>query len=587
MARNTFEQDEAESSRFSIHTIKRLAPYLGSHKKALLISVALMIVASLASLVPNYLIKVAIDESIPNKDLLGLVLIGLWVLLSQIIFSVFLGIRIRIMNKMGQTVVKDLRSDIFGKLQRLGFGYFDSRPHGKILIRVVNYVNSLSDLLSNGLINVITDLFNLLFIIIFMFVIDLRLTLICLAGLPVLMLVILLLKNHQHKRWHVMSRKQSNLNAWLHESLSGMAVSQSFAREAINQSIFERLGRAWHLAWMRAVAAFFMVWPGIELLSVLVVCLVYIAGVGGLDHGSSVGVLVAFISLVWRFWAPVSTIGNFYAQLVQAGAYLESIFETIDETEDDPLDAQRPDLPAVRGLIRFEDISFGYESEQVILSSFNLSIEPGQTVALIGPTGAGKTTVASLLSRFYQANQGRVLLDEHNIADYNHHSIRSQMGLMMQDSFLFGISIRENIRYGKLDASDQDIEAAAGAVHAHDFILELEQGYETVVTDRGASLSMGQRQLISLARALLANPKILILDEATSSVDTETERLIQKGINKLMKGRSCLVIAHRLSTIRHADKIVLLEHGLITEQGSHEQLCSQRGQYWQRYVCTS
>lgn len=584
MGRNTYHVDEDLSREFDIHAVKRLLSYVGAQKKPMFGAAALMIIASLASLVPPYLLKTAIDDMIPRSDVNGLLLLGLITLIAQAIVSLFLHLRIRIMTDMGQSIIHKLRSDIFEHLQKLGFTYFDSRPHGKILIRVVNYVNSLSDLLSNGIINLISDLFSLVFIIGFMLFIDVRLTMVCLTGLPLMAIVVLSLKRKQRITWQEHSRKQSNLNAYLHESLSGVRITQSFARERKTDGIFTGLGRDVYGSWMAAVKAFFLVWPGIELISVIGVAAVYISGVSRLNEGMQVGVLVAFIGYVWRFWAPMVTIGNFYSNLVQSAAYLERIFETIDEPIDDPLDASWPSLPPIDGKVTFSHVDFSYDAGHPILHDVDFQVEPGTSVAIVGPTGAGKTTIVSLLSRFYRPTSGSVWIDGIDIAKVNHRSIRTQVGVMLQDSFLFSGTIADNIRYGKLDATDEEVEAASKAVMAHEFIMGLPEGYKTVVNERGSRLSMGQRQLISFARALLADPAILILDEATSSVDTETERAIQKGMRTLLAGRTSFVIAHRLSTIKHVDTIMFVDGGRIVEQGSHDQLCAVKGAYWKLYA---
>jgi ATP-binding cassette subfamily B multidrug efflux pump len=583
VARNKYDIDEELSKEFDAQAVFRMLRYLRPYRKTVLTAVFLMVVASLVSLLGPYLAKVAIDDCIPNKDVGLLCALAAILAAAQAVNALCLKIRIKAMNDIGQGVIRSIRTDVFEKLQKLPFTYFDSRPHGKILIRVVNYVNSLSDLLSNGIINLISDLFSLAFIIVFMLIIDARLTLICMAGLPILAVAVLSLKRRQRAAWQDMSRKQSNLNAYLHEALSGVKITQSFARAEENQRIFSRLGGMWRESWLRAVGLFLLIWPVIEIISVLGVSLVYVSGVAWLK-GITVGVLVAFIGYVWRFWTPITTIGNFYSSLVQAAAYLERIFETIDE---DPGIADAPgakDLPRVEGRVEFRDVSFSYERGRPILRHMSFAAEPGSSVAIVGPTGAGKTTIVNLLSRFYLSDSGTISIDGHDIRDVTLRSLRTQTGVMLQDSFLFSGTIRDNIRYGRLDASDGEIIEAARTVQAHDFISTLSAGYDTSVNERGIRLSMGQRQLVSFARALLADPAILILDEATSSVDTETERAIRKGLARLLKGRTSFVIAHRLSTIRNADTILFVDRGRIIEEGSHEELSAKRGAYYALYA---
>jgi ATP-binding cassette, subfamily B, multidrug efflux pump len=583
VARNKYDVDEDLSKEFDAKAVFRMLRYLRPYRARVIAAVILMVVAALVSLLGPYLFKIAIDDCIPNKDIRLLVVLASVLVAAQAISALCLKIRIKVMNDIGQGVIHSIRTDIFEKLQRLPFTYFDSRPHGKILIRVVNYVNSLSDLLSNGLINLITDVFSLVFTIGFMFAIDWRLTLICMAGLPILAAAVLSLKRRQRLAWQDMSRKQSNLNAYLHEALSGVKITQSFAREEENQKIFSRLGGLWRDSWMKAVGTMFLVWPVIEIISVLGVCLVYVSGVVWLK-GITVGILVAFIGYVWRFWAPISTIGNFYTSLVQCGAYLERIFETIDEPESISDAPGAAVLPAIEGRIEFRDVSFSYEPGRPIIQGMSFVAEPGASFAIVGPTGAGKTTIVNLLSRFYVPEAGAIYVDGRDIQDVTMASLRKQTGVMLQDSFLFSGTIMDNIRYGRLDATDEEVVTAAKTVHAHDFIETLSAGYQTAVNERGIRLSMGQRQLISFARALLADPAILILDEATSSVDTETERAIQKGLGQLLKGRTSFVIAHRLSTIRGADRILFVDKGRIVESGTHDELTAMKGAYYGLYA---
>ena len=584
MARNKYDVDEDLSEEFNIHAVRRILGYLKPHRTPVAGAVALMIVASFASLLPPFLVQQALDVAIPHKDVPYLIRLSALVFVTVLLGAGALFLRIRVMNQIGQNVIRALRSDIFGKLQQLPFSYFDSRPHGKILIRVVNYVNSLSDLLSNGFINLIADLFSLIFIVAFMFVLDLRLTLICLAVLPALFAAILAMQGHQRRAFRDLSRKQSNLNAYLHEGLAGVKITQSFAREPETEAIFERVGEAWRKSWMKAVGIMFATWPVIEILSVLGVCLVYVAVVNWYRDAISVGVIVAFVGYIWRFWAPINTIGAFYTSLVQSAAYLETIFETIDEPVDISDTPEAIDPGKIRGEVEFRHVNFEYAPDSPILRDLNFHVSPGQTIALVGATGAGKTTIVNLLSRFYNATGGEVLLDGQPIEAFTLASLRRNVGMMSQDSFLFSGTIRDNIRYGNLAATDEEIVAAARAIHAHDFIVELSEGYDTPVSERGLRLSMGQRQLISFARVLLADPALIILDEATSSVDTETERLVQKGISRLLKGRTSFVIAHRLSTIQNSDRIFVIDRGKIMEEGTHQTLlASPDGAYSRLY----
>jgi ATP-binding cassette subfamily B multidrug efflux pump len=584
MARNKFDIDEELEGQFNIHYFRRLLRYLKPQARQAFLAVALMLVASGAGLLGPYLTKVALDDAVPHKDI-GLLfkLAGVF-LAATLVGGVCLKVRISIMTKIGHGVIMDIRSDIFTHLQRLPFTYYDSRPHGKILVRVVNYVNSLSDLLSNGIINVITDVFSLIVIVAFMLAIDPRLTGIAMSGLPVLVVAVFAIKRRQRRGWQDVSRKMANMNAYLHESLSGAKVTQSFAREEENLRIYTRLNEEYRGSWMRAVATQFSMWPVIENVAVIGSVLVYVAGVIWLHGTVSVGVLVAFIGYIWRFWMPITTIGNFYNAIIVAMAYLERIFETIDEKVI-VADLQGvKDLPLINGRVDFQDVSFAYEPDKPVLREVSFTVEPGSSIAIVGPTGAGKTTIVSLLARFYNLEHGRIMLDGVDIRNVSIASVRRQMGIMLQDTFLFSGTIMDNVRYGRLDATDEEVIEAARVVHAHDFISGLSDGYATNVNERGTRLSMGQRQLISFARALLADPRILILDEATSSIDTETELLVQKGLARLLSGRTSFIIAHRLSTIRGATRIFYVEHGRIIEAGSHQELERAGGAYARLYA---
>ena len=584
MARNKFDIDEELEGQFNIHYFKRLLGYLRPQARQGLWAVVLMLVASGAGLLAPYLTKVALDTAIPNKDIRLLVELAGVLLAATIVGGLCLRSRITIMTRIGHGVISRIRSDIFGHLQKLPFTYYDSRPHGKILVRVVNYVNSLSDLLSNGLINVITDLFSLFVIVGFMLAIDVRLTGIAMAGLPALVAAVYAVKKRQRRAWQDVSRKLANMNAYLHESLSGVKVTQSFAREEENFRIYAGQNRQYRTSWMRAVATQFAMWPIIDNISVIGVVLVYIAGVFWLHGTVTVGVLVAFVGYIWRFWMPITNIGNFYNAIIVAMAYLERIFETMDEKV---IVADPPgvgELHPVEGRVEFRDVTFAYEAGKPVLHNVSFGAEPGTTTAIVGPTGAGKTTIVGLLARFYNLEQGAILIDGTDIRGVGISSVRRQIGIMLQDTFLFSGTIMDNIRYGRLDATDEEVREAARVVHAHDFIMGLSEGYATNVNERGTRLSMGQRQLISFARALLADPRILILDEATSSIDTETELLVQKGLARLLAGRTSFIIAHRLSTIRSASQILYVDHGRIIECGTHEELARRTGAYARSYA---
>ncbi|MHC5375320.1 ABC transporter ATP-binding protein [Enterococcus sp. LJL120] len=583
MARNKYDVDEELEKSFNWQDFKRLGQYVTPYRKPIALVLATIILANSGSMLLPLFTKIAIDTSIPQRNTNELLLIGAGFLAILIIVGLCLRYRIFQITKIGQDVLKDMRFDIFQHLQKLPFSYFDNRPHGKILIRVVNYINTLSDLLSNGLINLVSDVFNILITLVFMFAIDFRLTLYSLALLPVLIIMVLFIKNRQRAAYQTLSNKQSNMNAYIHESIAGIKITQSFAREAQNYQEFQTVSDDCRQSFMKAVKIQFLMWPGVENISVITTSLIYFVGVRQMGVDVSVGTLIAFISYINNFWNPVINIANFYNSLITATAYLERIFETLDEK---PVIQDAPtaiELPAITGDIDFQDVSFSYEAGKNILNQVSFHVEAGQSIALVGPTGSGKTTIINLLSRFYDVSSGSVKIDGYDVRDVTLHSLRRQMGVMLQDTFIFSGTIMDNIRYGKLDATEAEVIEAAKVVRAHDFIKDLKDGYQTVVEERGNTLSAGQCQLISFARALLADSKILILDEATSSIDTKTEELLQKGLVQLLKGRTSFIIAHRLSTIKHSDKIFYINKGEIAEAGSHDELMVARGLYYYLY----
>lgn len=587
MARNRYDMDEILEDSFDAGQLKRLAGYVSPYRKKMAGVLVLMLTSSALTMVIPIFFQRIMDVYIPQKNMRGIILMSVLTFFVALYSAVSLRVKIKTMSTIGQNIIHALRSDIFCHLQKLPFSYYDDRPHGKIQVRVVNYVNSLSDLLSNGIINTITDLCNLFFILIFMFLCDARLALVCLCGLPLLTLIILFIKRKQRLAWQIQSNKQSNLNAYIAESINGIRVTQSFVREHENTDIFNRLSYGYRKAWMRAVMFNFTMGPSVDIISAITTSFIYVLGIRWIlapDATLTVGTLILFTAYISRFWTPINTLASFYNSLLTAISYLERIFETIDEpvlVRDAP-DA-RP-MPPIQGTVEFQDVCFSYEEGHRILDHINFTAGKGETYAIVGPTGAGKSTIVNLISRFYNVESGRILIDGIDISGVTIRSLRTQMGIMMQDSFIFAGTIMENIRYGNREATDEQVIKAAKTVCAHEFISQMENGYDTEVNERGSRLSAGQRQLISFARALLADPRILILDEATSSIDTETELLLQKGLNELLKGRTSFIIAHRLSTIKNADCILYVDRGGILERGTHEELLSQRGEYYHLYL---
>ncbi len=584
MARNKFDIDETLESPFSTVHLKRAFVYMEKHKVKMILSLILSAISTVVALIIPMILSYAVDTTIPNKDLAQLIQLSVMVLLITVVNIWLSKLRTGYMNRVGQEIIYEIRKDLFSHLQKLSFEYYDNRPHGKILVRVVNYVNSVSDMLSNGIINFVLEIFNIVFILAFMFYVDVALTLVVLSGVPVFLVLLLVIKPKQRRAWQQVSNKNSNLNAYLQESIDGTKITQGFTREEENQKIFDRLNRANMDVYMKAMYISSSVWVSVEFLTTLVVVLMYLAGIAWFSPTASFGVLLAMGGYAWRFWQPILNLSNLYNSFINTIAYLERIFETMDEpvVVNDKENAIQ--MPEIKGNIDFEDVTFSYDNNVNILENVDMSVKAGESIALVGPTGAGKTTVVNLISRFYNINGGKILVDGTDISEVTLNSLRSQMGIMLQDSFIFAASVKENIKYGKLDATDDEVIEACKTVKAHDFIKDMEEGYNTEVNERGNSLSQGQKQLLSFARTLLSDPKILILDEATSSIDAKTERDLQEGLAALLKGRTSFIIAHRLSTIKSCDRIMYISNKGISECGSHDELMAKKGDYYKLYT---
>ncbi len=584
MARNRFDVDEDLESPFDFENLKKCMVYIGRYKKGMIIALLLSAIGSIVGLTGPMLIQKAMDVAIPHKDMNLLIQLSLLLTATILVNIGFNTIRTVIVAKVGQNIVHDIRKDLFDHLQVLPFSYYDNRPQGKILVRVVHYVNSVSDSLSNGILNFIIEIINIIFIVIFMFQVSVPLAAITVAGMPVVAAFIWIIKPKQRRAWQAVSNKNSNVNAFAQETIEGAKVTQVFNRQNTNLDIFNRLMEERRLAWMDAIYVSNSVWYTTETVSQIVFSMVYIAGAYWLNPMASFGVLLAMGAYASRFWQPIVNLANIYNNFINAISYLERIFETMNEPaviEDAP---NAYELPPIIGNVRFDHVSFGYEPGQQILKDVGFEAKAGESIAIVGPTGAGKTTIVNLISRFYNIEQGKVLIDGNSVMDVTLHSLRSQMGIMLQDSFIFSGTIADNIRYGKRDATDDEVIHAAKMLHADEFIHKMKYGYETVVKERGGGLSQGQKQLIAFTRTLLADPKILVLDEATSSIDTATEQLVQQGINILLKGRTSFIIAHRLSTIKSCSRIMYIDDGQIMESGTHQELMAKEGFYYKLYM---
>ena len=583
--RNTYKEDEVLETPFDYHHLLRASVYIKKYSGKMVLALILSAIGGIMGLFGPMITQEALDVAIPDKNIRMLLMLVALLCGSFILSIIFTTIRSRIMINVSQNIIYDIRKDVFDHLQKLPFQYYDDRPHGKILIRVVNYVNSVSDMLSNGLINVVLEIMNLIFIVIFMFCVNVKLSLVVMAGVPILAIFMFWIKNKQRKAWQQVSNKNSNLNAYLQENIVGARITQMFAREEENAETFSELCDKCRTTWFKAVMYSNLVWPGIDDISVWVRAAVFIVGLIFMGQGEvSLGVIVAITSYASRFWQPIMNLGNIFNNFINNIAYLERIFETLDEpvTVCDAEDAT--EMPAIKGDVTFENVTFAYEEGKDVLKNVSFTVKAGESVALVGPTGAGKSTIVNLISRFYNVGKGRVLIDGQDISKVKLQSLRSQMGIMLQDSFIFSGTIEDNIRYGKLDATTEEILKASKTVCADDFINRFQDGYQTEVKERGSLLSQGQKQLISFARTLLSDPAILVLDEATSSIDVQTEKALQQGLNAMLQGRTSFIIAHRLSTIKNCDKIMYIDQGGIMECGSHEELMAKKGYYYHLYT---
>ena len=585
MGFNSYKDDEQSSQSGKLKTMKRLFSYLLAYRRTILLVLLIMTFCVFVSLLNPLFIEAAIDDYISKGNRQGLYrLITLAAVLNLLMI---LGVKTRmyVMAKVCNSILVTIRQELYTHIQTLDFNFFDSRPTGKILARIIGDINSLKDVLNNFVTTLIPDFVTVAAVAAIMFVKNPVLAAAALCSLPLMALMLALIQTFSHQRWQIFRKKASNLNAFVHEDMSGIRVIQSFTAERETEDTFRKLVGEHRSAFIRAVRINDSLGSAIDLCWGFGVVALYFTGICilGTDR-VSIGTFIAFGTYIGMFWHPIMNLSNFYNQIITNIAAAERVFEIMDTkaqiTDEDGV----IQMPPVKGQVSFRHVGFSYDEDTKVLDDVSFDIKPGETIALVGPTGAGKTTIVNLISRFYDVQEGTVCVDGYDVKKVSIESLRRPMGIMTQDNFLFSGTIKDNIRYGKLDATDEEILAAAKAVHAHEFITKLEKGYDTELSERGGGLSNGQRQLLAFARTMVSDPAILILDEATSSIDTNTELLVQEGIEALLKGRTSFVIAHRLSTIQKADRIFVIDNGGIAEEGTVHELIAKKGAYYRLHM---
>lgn len=581
MSINSYKEDEQLSQSSKGRTLFRMLSYLLAYKKEIILVLFIMAFCVVVSLLNPLIMEEAIDNYISRGDIPGLVRLIAFAAVLNLLMVGGIKLRMYIMAKVCNSILVTIRQELYTHIQTLDLQFFDSRPTGKILARIIGDINSLKDVMNNFVTTLIPEFITVIAVAVIMFIKNPGLAAASLCSLPFLMICVWLIEYYSHKKWQDFRKKSSNLNAFIHEDISGMRIIQSFSAEEETSQTFDVLLEEHRSSFIRAVRLADGMGSVIDLSWGVGIAALYFVGIRIIGaENVSIGTFLAFGSYIGMFWNPILNLSNFYNQIITNIAAAERVFEILD-TSAGITDAENvSQIPPIHGQVSFSHVSFAYEKDIKVLNDVSFDIKPGETIALVGPTGAGKTTIVNLISRFYDVQEGIVSIDGFDVKKVSIESLRRQMGIMTQDNFLFTGTIRDNIRYGKLDATDDEIIAAAKAVHAHDFISRLPKGYDTELSERGGGLSVGQKQLLAFARTMVSQPNILILDEATSSIDTQTELLVQEGIDALLEGRTSFVIAHRLSTIQKADRIFVIDNGGIVEEGTAKELIAKKGAYY-------
>lgn len=581
--RNTFFEDEKIEKKIDIKQLGRTLQYILPYKKLLIIVSCMMLIASVVSLLPPRLLKIVIDEVVVNNDYKQLAIVGAGLVLLAAVEILSAFIQARSMGNIGLKIISRIRTDIFDRLQRLSFEYFDNRPDGKIVVRVTEYINGLADFFSNYVMMFAIYIVKLVVVTVFMLSLSPTLTLIVFATIVPMMTIVFMLRSFLRKMYTTLRFKNSNRTAFLVESIMGEQIVKNYNRMESNKEIYKQIHQESVDVWWKITKYSRLNQPVVQVFWYFGTLCIYGVALAMILAGNdliTVGLVITFTTYMSSFQEPLSQISTIIQELAQVSSNLEQVFDTIDY----PLEIQDKEnaivLENVRGDIDFNDVTFAYEEDVNILEHFDLHVKKGETIALVGPTGAGKTTIINMLTRFYDVKEGSVTIDGIDVRDASLFSLRKEVGVSMQDPFIFKGTVIDNIRYGKWDATDEECIAAAKLIFADKFVQKLKDSYYHVLEERGSGLSAGEKQLISFARIILKNPSVIILDEATSAIDTETEIYIKEALDVLIKDKTAFIVAHRLSTIRNSDRILFISNKGIAEEGTHEELMAKKGLYY-------